>query len=420
MRLKLEDINKVSLLFHNMDGYDYDVVIVGAGPIGGYLASRLSKENISVLLLEEHAEIGRPFQCAGLINPKAMNLVGLKNTVLTPIWGARIYSPEGTLVEIGDKDRIRTWSVCRKLFDEGVVTQALDAGAELWLSTKPVEIKITDEKVELEIQTSNGRKKITSRLLCGADGAHSWVRRTLRMGRPKETMIGMQIEVTGYKGVEGKLDMYTGSEISPGFFAWAIPSGETTRIGVWSQTDYIGEKSCEELLNQLMERSKWNYKFRDCKEVGRFVGSVPSGILKKTVGTRVALFGDAAGICKPTTGGGIGPGFTHINLIVSELSESIKKNSLSQKNLSFIEKKLDAMRRSQSRAKSLRDAFLSKSTDEELEEIFRVWAKPEVISMINEIGEIENPIPLGTKMLRDIPEFRKLAGKAIKSVLWGN
>ena len=77
------------------------------------------------------------------------------------------------------------------------------------------------------------------------------------------------------------------------------------------------------------------------------------------------------------------------------------------------------MRKSQNRARGLRDAFLSQSSDDELEEIFKIWAKPEVISMINEVEEIENPIPLGTKMLKDIPEFRKLAGKAIKSVLWG-
>ena len=74
------------------------------------------------------------------------------------------------------------------------------------------------------------------------------------------------------------------------------------------------------------------------------------------------------------------------------------------------------MRKSQSRARALRDAFLSHSSDEELEEIFKVWAKPDVIKMINEVGEIENPIPLGTKMLKEIPEFRKLAGKAIKAV----
>ena len=401
-----------------MDEFDYDAIIVGAGPIGGYLAQKLAEDNLRVLILEEHSEIGRPFQCAGLVNPKAMASVGLLETVLTPIWGARIYSPEGTLVEIGQKNKVRTWSVCRKLFDEAVVIQSIKSGADIWLSSKPVNLKIGEEKVEIEISTPNGIKNLTTKVICGADGAHSWVRRKLKMGRPKETMIGMQIEVAGYEGKEGKLDMYTGSDISPGFFAWVIPSGETARVGVWSQTKYIGEKSCEDLLNELMRNSRWSYKFKDCKEVGRFVGSVPSGILKSTTSTRVALFGDAAGICKPTTGGGIGPGFAHIDLIAGDFINLIRENKLDARNLSKIDKSIDKMRKSQSRARALRDAFLSHSSDEELEEIFKIWAKPDVIEMINEVGEIENPIPLGTKMLREIPEFRKLAGKAIKAVLW--
>ena len=401
-----------------MDEFDYDAIIVGAGPIGGYLAQKLAEDNLRVLILEEHSEIGRPFQCAGLVNPKAMASVGLLETVLTPIWGARIYSPEGTLVEIGQKNKVRTWSVCRKLFDEAVVIQSIKSGADIWLSSKPVNLKIGEEKVEIEISTPNGIKNLTTKVICGADGAHSWVRRKLKMGRPKETMIGMQIEVAGYEGKEGKLDMYTGSDISPGFFAWVIPSGETARVGVWSQTKYIGEKSCEDLLNELMRNSRWSYKFKDCKEVGRFVGSVPSGILKRTTSTRVALFGDAAGICKPTTGGGIGPGFAHIDLIAEDFINLIRENKLDARNLSKIDKSIDKMRKSQSRARALRDAFLSHSSDDELEEIFKIWAKPDVIEMINEVGEIENPIPLGTKMLREIPEFRKLAGKAIKAVLW--
>ena len=386
-----------------MDEFDYDAVIVGAGPIGGYLAQKLAKNKLKVLILEEHSEIGRPFQCAGLVNPKAMASVGLVNTVLTPIWGARIYSPEGTLVEIGHEEKVRTWSVCRKLFDEAVVIQSIEAGADIWLSSKPINLEFKEDSVEIEILTPNGIKKLTTKIICGADGAHSWVRRTMRMGRPKETMIGMQIEVTGYMGKNGKLDMYTGSDISPGFFAWVIPSGDTARVGVWSQTKYIGERSCEELLNELMNNSRWSFKFKDCKEVGRFVGSVPSGILKNTTSTRVALFGDAAGICKPTTGGGIGPGFAHIDIIVDDFIDLIRKNKLDETSLSKIDKKIDKMRKSQSRARALRDAFLSHSTDEELEEIFKVWAKPDVIKMINEVGEIENHIPLGTKMLKDIP-----------------
>ena len=45
-----------------MEEFDYDAVIVGAGPIGGYLAQKLARNNLRVLSLEEHEEIGRPLQ----------------------------------------------------------------------------------------------------------------------------------------------------------------------------------------------------------------------------------------------------------------------------------------------------------------------------------------------------------------------
>ena len=80
---------------------------------------------------------------------------------------------------------------------------------------------------------------------------------------------------------------------------------------------------------------------------------------------------------------------------------------------------LDPMRKDQLKARALRDAFLTKMDDDELDNVFSVWSKPEVIELINEVGEIENPIPLGIRMLREVPEFRSLARRAVKAVLWG-
>ena len=288
----------------NLVKQNYDVIIIGAGPVGGYLAWKLSQNGIDVLMIEEHAEVGRPFQCAGMVNPSAMERIGAYDTVLTRIWGARMYSPSGTEIKIGNSDRTRTWSVCRKLFDERVVQLAIESGADLLLASKPTNALVTELGVEIEINVDGENQQFFSRMICGADGAHSWVRRTFKMGRPKELMIGFQIEVTGYPGEEGRLDLFTGDDIAPGFFSWAIPSGETTRIGNWTLPDKLNEYSCEDLLERFMQSPMWKNRFSNCKEIGRFCGPVPSGLILKPVINRVAVFGDAAGLCKPTTGGG--------------------------------------------------------------------------------------------------------------------
>jgi len=399
--------------------FHYDVAIVGAGPIGGYLALKMREQGHSVLIIEEHDEIGRPFQCAGLINPDAMSRVSLEQTVLTPIWGARIHGPSGTPVEIGNPDRIRTWSVCRKKFDEAIVSRAVSEGSDIWLSSAPDEVEVNEGYALLKVKKDGLTVNVRCQIVCGCDGAHSWVRRNFRMGRPREMMVGFQVEVTGYPGNDGVLDMYTGSGIAPGFFAWAIPSGSTTRIGMWSRPDLLGGESCEALINRLMQDSIWSERFSDCRIVGKFGGPVPSGMIKKTIGNRVALFGDAAGSCKPTTGGGIGPGFEQVDLLVLELSRAITEGDFTEENTRRISNILGPMRRRHSKAKALRDAFVTESSDEELDEIFSIWSRKDVIEIINEYGEIDNPIPLGVRLLKEVPEFRKVAGKATKALIWG-
>ena len=404
---------------NGMESLEYDVVVVGAGPVGGFLAQRMCEGGATVLLLEEHAQIGRPFQCAGLVNPEAMRLTGLESTVLSPIWGARIHSPSGIPVVIGDNQEVRTWSVCRKLFDEGVVGGAMQAGADIWLSSKPVSAEEIDDHVLLSIASPDGEVSVRCKLLCGADGAHSWVRRRFKMGRPKELMIGFQVEVTGYKGEQGRLDMYTGSGYSPGFFAWAIPSGETTRIGTWSKPELMGGGSCEQLLDRLRAEPLWSERFSECREVGRFCGPIPSGLVKRPMRGRVVLFGDAAGLCKPTTGGGIGPGFMQVEMLVPSLLGCLNRDDFTEASVKEVIDLLEPIRREQNRARALRDAFLTEMTDDELDGVFAVWSRPEVTELINQIGDIEQPIPLGIRMLKEVPEFRALAKRAVKAVLWG-
>ena len=393
---------------------DWDVVIVGAGPVGGHAANLLAQRGQRVLLLEEHSEIGRPFQCAGLVTPNAMNQVGLFDTILEEVDGALIHGPSGTLVPVGTSGKVRTYVVCRKLFDEGVVKQSMLSGATLWLNSKPINAEANDDCVIVKLSKDGDETEIKTKLLIGCDGAHSWTRRHFKMGKPKELMIGFQTEVVGYKNRKRWLEMYSGSEIAPGFFAWVIPSGnDSCRIGLWSTAERLDGKSIEECYHSLLNHPLWKDRFADIKETARYCGPVPSGMVKKPYKNRVLLLGDAAGMAKPTTGGGIGPGFEQINGIADKLSLAIDSNNLTESNIKHIAKShFEKMKKDQNRARALRNLLVSDCEDVDLDNNFEQFAKPEIINLINQIGDIEKPVPLGMALLRKVPAFRKMALKA--------
>jgi len=131
------------------------------------------------------------------------------------------------------------------------------------------------------------------------------------------------------------------------------------------------------------------------------------------VSNRVMLLGDAAGMAKPTTGGGIGPGFRQIKGILKPLSEAITTDQLTEKHLHKISAKhFAAMKKDQDKARMLRNLLVSDTTDAELNKNFTNFAKEEVLELINEIGDIEKPVPLGLALIKKVPAFRRLALKA--------
>ncbi len=88
-------------------------------------------------------------------------------------------------------------------------------------------------------------------------------------------------------------------------------------------------------------------------------------------------------------------------------------------NLKRICKPMEKVRKEHERARILRDLFVSSCNDEELEATFEIFAREDVVSLINEVGDIEKPVPLGIRLLKDIPEFRRMAVRATWALLTG-
>lgn len=78
--------------------FDYDVAIVGGGPIGSTLAYKIAKEGYKVAILDKKKEIGIPLQCAGIVSKNLMDVNEIPdNLILNSVKGAYLHSSNNTL-----------------------------------------------------------------------------------------------------------------------------------------------------------------------------------------------------------------------------------------------------------------------------------------------------------------------------------
>ena len=108
-----------------------DVAIVGAGPAGLITARNLAAAGRDLVVLEEHATIGLPVHCTGLLGSEAFDELDLpRHAILATAQAARFVSCDGNSVLV-DAERVRAWIVDRGVFDQMLADRARAAGAEI-------------------------------------------------------------------------------------------------------------------------------------------------------------------------------------------------------------------------------------------------------------------------------------------------
>lgn len=258
---------------------------MGAGPAGSVAAGRLAGNGYDVSVFEEHPVVGRPISCTGIVTKALFDFVEKSNEyVVNELDGVRIASPSGKIVEIPLKEYV----ICRERFDNFLMKKAVEKGAEYHVRHKFVGVK---DNVAL---FQHGDKTVEKKfdILIGADGPFSAVGRASGLLNDRKYYIGSQATIKGDFDPGWFLTFFGAS--APGFFAWAVPESENlARVGVATQKHVY---KYFELLRQ---------KF-DGEIVERQAGPIPIYDGAKNVQRdNVFLVGDAAGVVKNTTGGGI-------------------------------------------------------------------------------------------------------------------
>ena len=86
-----------------------DVLIVGGGPGGLFMAARLAGQGVRTVVCEEHARVGDPVHCTGVLSYDSFSRFDLPtNATLNHLTDVRFVSPGGIPVDYATPSPIAT------------------------------------------------------------------------------------------------------------------------------------------------------------------------------------------------------------------------------------------------------------------------------------------------------------------------
>ncbi len=366
----------------------------------------MAERGFSVAVAEEHAEIGLPLHCAGLISCYGARELRIpEQCILNRVRGARIYSPEGEFLEVCREEEVAV-VIDRERLDKHFAERAEKSGVQIFLDSRVESLALKEDAVKC---LAAPNKVFEARVVVDAEGAISQAaQRYLGKAVSKEVLPGFQVEVEAVVD-EDFVEIYLGERWAPRFFAWLIPcGGGVARIGL------AGEGDPRQLLERLLKKHPVVKKLqlgRVLKSFGGFV--VVGGPLKRTVFGRIVLVGDAGGFVKPTTGGGLVYGVLTSRMAGGAVADFLEGAS-----------KLEAFERlwrqryehEFKEMKRLRRILMSLS-DEELSKVFHYIVEEGLTGWISRVGDMDFQAKLISTFLRKPKVSLLLARAALKGML---
>ncbi len=289
----------------------YDVVVVGSGPAGCITARFAAESGAKVLIIERRQEVGVPVLCGEGIskNIEKYNILEGKKWIASSMDGARIFSPDGTMVKLAaDMAGSETGYVLhRDVFDKELARGAIKAGAKLMLNTRAVDILKENGKIKgVKAKHFDDVIDLEADIVVGADGVESKIGKWAGMKttlKPFDLETCAQYTLSNIDLESSYCDFYLGKKIAPGGYVWVFPKGkDVANVGI----GVLASLSKPGLSTQLLDKFIKSHPGLKKGEPIRFLaGAVPVAEPIEAVKDNLILVGDAARQVDPITGGGL-------------------------------------------------------------------------------------------------------------------
>jgi geranylgeranyl reductase len=286
----------------------YDVVVVGGGPSGSTAACDLAELGRRVVLLDR---AGRIKPCGGAIPPRLIRDFAIPDhLIVAKINSARMVSPTDVEVDM-PIDGGYVGMVDRAEFDEWLRERAAHAGAErrtgLFKRFERDESGVNTVYYEERAPDGSMRESsVRARSIIGADGALSAVAKQCLPGADRLPYVFAYHEIikapeksTEIRYDGRRCDVYYQGTVSPDFYGWVFPHGNTVSVGTGSAVKGF---SLRDSVGELRKAAGLD----EVDTIRKEGAPIPLHPLPRwDDGHSVVLAGDAAGVVAPASGEGI-------------------------------------------------------------------------------------------------------------------
>lgn len=265
------------------------VAIIGAGINGLYLAGKLSEKGYKATVFEKRGIVGK-VACSGLFSERIFDFFPeSRHLIKNKINYGLVHFPKRDFKINFSKN---FFAMSHYELDNFAANLAKDRGAEIILNK---EIKDGDFPI---------LEKNFNRII-GSDGPNSRTRKYLKMKNPY-----IKLGIQGFSDEAGERDYFETWPTKSGFL-WKIPRGKETEYGILEKPEFA-----KNIFENFLRENNIEVKNSKSAMIPQSF-SIPSHKF-------ATLCGDAAGLTKPWSGGGVIWGLLAADILLKNFPDFLK------------------------------------------------------------------------------------------------